>query len=137
MKFILVYAAVLYLAFLFFGFFLTNADAGSVTHSHNSITPQPVTPIPSTPTPEPKSITTPKEYVVPRVAGTDAPIRYQEAKPCGDLLALCQRSCKERGSMYRFTCLGEDFASFNQRYRCQCADELFSQAPDSSLQVSP
>ena len=132
MKFILAYATALYLAVFCFGLYLTSAHGGSVTHSRNPAPPQPVTPIPSTPTPEPKSITTPPEYVVPRHARTDAPARYQEVKPCKEFLTICQKSCADRGDMYRFTCTGETFASFSQRYRCQCGDELFaSDSPDT------
>ncbi|MGD9949820.1 MAG: hypothetical protein AB7U29_15270 [Desulfobulbus sp.] len=70
--------------------------------------------------------TTPKEYIVPRIASTSAPLRKREPKTCREYLAICERSCKERGTMFRFQCIGQDFQPFQDHYRCQCAEDSSS-----------
>lgn len=70
--------------------------------------------------------TTPKEYVVPRTAKTESLEKIRESKSCKDYLAICERSCKERGSMFKFQCIGQDFQPFEDHSRCTCADELYS-----------
>lgn len=64
-------------------------------------------------------------YIVPRIARTDPPKRIQESKPCRDYLSICERSCKERGNLVRFTCLEKDFQPMeDRRFNCQCFDDL-------------
>jgi hypothetical protein len=68
---------------------------------------------------------TPKGYVVPRVSSTDAPLRHRNAKSCGQYLSLCERSCSERGSLFKFQCIGQEFQPFDDHFRCQCGDDAF------------
>lgn len=68
--------------------------------------------------------TTPKEYVVPRVSSTDAPLRKRASKSCREYLAICERSCGERGGMFKFQCIGKDFQPFKDHFRCFCSDDL-------------
>ena len=60
----------------------------------------------------------------PHISRTDAPMRIKEAKPCREYLALCERSCRERGDMFKFTCIGQDFQPYDDHFRCQCFDDL-------------
>ncbi|MDD2307857.1 MAG: hypothetical protein PHP53_24350 [Prolixibacteraceae bacterium] len=82
----------------------------------------------------------PQEYVVPRISSTGAPLRKREPKSCREYLAICERSCKERGDMFKFQCIGQDFQPFQDHSRCQCADDMFPQVVSrnrfESLQVS-
>ena len=71
--------------------------------------------------------TTPKEYVVPRISSTDAPLRKRVSKSCREYLTICERSCKERGTMFKFQCIGKDFQPFQDHSRCQCADDMYYQ----------
>lgn len=75
--------------------------------------------------------TTPKEYVVPRTAKTESLEKIRESKSCEEYLSICKRSCKERGSMFKFQCIGQEFQPFEDHSRCTCADDLYSrrQAP--------
>jgi hypothetical protein len=69
----------------------------------------------------------PQQYTVPRIAITSPSMKIKESKPCREYLAICERSCKERGSMFKFQCLGQDFQPFQDHFRCTCADDLFAQ----------
>ncbi|MGD9950066.1 MAG: hypothetical protein AB7U29_16555 [Desulfobulbus sp.] len=71
--------------------------------------------------------TTPKEYIVPRISSTDAPLRRRDSKSCREYLAICERSCKERGTLFKFQCIGRDFQPFQDHSRCQCADDMYHQ----------
>lgn len=69
--------------------------------------------------------TTPKEYVVPYTTKSEAQEKIRESKSCREYLAICERSCKERGNMFKFQCIGQDFQPFEDHFRCTCADDLF------------
>lgn len=50
---------------------------------------------------------------------------YSEAsKSCKEYLSICTESCKNRGDLFRFYCLGPGFNPDSERYRCQCGDDL-------------
>ncbi len=83
-------------------------------------------PTPSAPPQYSNSSTTPREYVVPRISRTDAPQRIRESKSCREYLTICERSCKDRGEMFKFACIGQDFQPFEDHSRCTCADDLFA-----------
>jgi len=70
---------------------------------------------------------TPKGYVVPRVSSTDAPLRHRNAKSCRQYLTVCEKSCSERGSMFKFQCIGQEFQPYEEHFRCQCGDDAFQQ----------
>lgn len=64
-------------------------------------------------------------YIVPRIARTDPPLKIRESKPCREYLSICERSCKERGNLVRFSCMEKDFQpTENKRFNCQCFDDL-------------
>ena len=68
----------------------------------------------------------PKEYVVPRISRTDTPQKIRESKSCREYLSICERSCRDRGDMFKFACIGQDFQPFEDHSRCTCADDLFA-----------
>ena len=68
----------------------------------------------------------PKEYVVPRTAKTESLQKVVESKSCKQYLDICERSCKERGSMFKFQCIGQEFPPFEDHSRCTCADDLYA-----------
>lgn len=70
--------------------------------------------------------TTPKEYVVPRISKTHALERIRESKSCREYLSICERSCKDRGDMFKFACIGQEFQPFEDHSRCTCADDLYA-----------
>lgn len=82
---------------------------------------------------EPHYTVTPKEYVVPRATTTDARIRIRDSKSCGEYLAICERSCKDRGALFKFQCIGQDFQPYNDHSRCICADDLFARGESAAL----
>ncbi len=87
--------------------------------------------------PKPASVqktTVPQHYTVPRVAKTDTPLRARQPKSCQEYLAICERSCQDRGTMFKFQCIGKDFQPFQNHFRCQCADDL-NQGSTPSIQV--
>jgi hypothetical protein len=112
---IIVYATGVYLTFIFCGLHLAHGEevpglpAGP--NEKYSVT----------------TVTTPKEYTVPRISSTDAPLRKRDSKSCREYLTICERSCKERGTLFKFQCIGQDFQPFEDHSRCQCADDLYSQ----------
>ena len=69
---------------------------------------------------------TPKGYVVPRVSSTDAPLRHRNAKSCRQYLTVCEKSCNERGSLFKFQCIGQEFQPYEEHFRCQCSDDVAS-----------
>ncbi|MBM9615277.1 hypothetical protein JWJ90_13415 [Desulfobulbus rhabdoformis] len=80
---------------------------------------------------------TPQQYVVPRISSSTAPLRKRISKSCHEYLNICERSCKERGSLFKFQCIGKDFQPFQDHSRCICADDLQYQRRGSrSEQVS-
>ncbi len=114
-KKIVLYAAGVYLTFICAGLYL----------AHGGETP----PAPPAAPPIPKqagTATTPKEYVVPTITRTDAPQRIRESKSCREYLTICERSCADRGDMFKFACIGQEFQPFEDHYRCTCADDLFA-----------
>ncbi len=82
---------------------------------------------------EPRYTVTPKEYVVPRATTTDARIRIRDSKSCGEYLSICERSCKDRGALFKFQCIGQDFQPYNDHSRCICADDLFARSESAAL----
>lgn len=92
--------------------------------AHGKEAPAPSSP-PATPS-QPSNATTPREYVVPRISRTDAPERIRESKSCQEYLSICERSCKDRGEMFKFACIGQDFQPFEDHSRCTCADDLYA-----------
>ena len=70
--------------------------------------------------------TTPKDYVVPTITRTDPPEKIRESKSCREYLTICERSCKDRGEMFKFACIGQDFQPFEDHSRCTCADDLYA-----------
>ena len=116
---------------LFFGAGLYLAH-GEENPPSTTSTPAP----PPTPT-QPSNATTPKEYVVPRISRTDTPQRIRESKSCREYLSICERSCKDRGEMFKFACIGQDFQPFEDHSRCTCADDLYArrEAPRQEVQV--
>lgn len=49
----------------------------------------------------------------------------EPAKSCREYLTTCEKSCSNRGDMFRFLCLGQQYNPDSERYRCQCGDEAF------------
>lgn len=92
-----IYAAVVYIVFLTFGYF--------INHSHGQET-------------NPESIAWPRISV--SYTGKVPP----PSKSCREYLTICEKSCTSRGDMFRFLCLGQGFNPDSERYRCQCADDL-------------
>jgi outer membrane receptor for Fe3+-dicitrate len=61
----------------------------------------------------------------PIVARTDSTPRTAPNRTCSEYLNICEISCKDRGKMARFLCLGADFNFWKQnRYNCECFDEI-------------
>ena len=75
---------------------------------------------------QPSNATTPRHYVVPRISRTDPPQKIRESKSCREYLTICERSCKDRGEMFKFACIGQDFQPFEDHFRCTCADDLYA-----------
>ncbi len=86
------------------------------------------------PAPVQKSTTVLQHYTVPRVAKTDTPLRARQPKSCREYLTICERSCQDRGTMFRFQCIGKEFQPFQNHFRCQCADDL-NQGATQPIQV--
>ena len=84
------------------------------------------TPAPSSPPQHSNGSAFPKEYVVPRISRTDTPERIRQSKSCREYLSICERSCKDRGEMFKFACIGQDFQPFEDHSRCTCADDLYA-----------
>ncbi|MDD2466670.1 MAG: hypothetical protein PHI97_21945 [Desulfobulbus sp.] len=127
MKTIILYAIGVYLTFLCFGLYLNNV--------HGEETGQGVPSVPNQPSADKGYGFTPKEYVVPRIASTDAPLRHRNAKSCRQYLTSCEKSCSERGSLFKFQCIGQDFQPFDDHFHCTCADDLFARGDSSSLKT--
>ena len=123
---VLVYATGLYVTFLGFGLYLAHGEE-----------------VPGLPAGPNQSYsvntgpTTPKEYVVPRISSTDAPLRKRVSKSCREYLTICERSCKERGTLFKFQCIGKDFQPFQDHFRCQCADDMYYQQLARKQQAEP
>jgi hypothetical protein len=109
----LLYVLGVYLSFLCFGVYLKTAHGEEV----------PAQPAPVQPAPEANTGTF-LQGGFPYVAHTDAPLRIKPAKPCREYLTLCERSCRDRGDMFRFVCIGQDFQPYDDHFRCQCFDDL-------------
>lgn len=92
-----------------------------LAHGEETTSPAP----PPTPA-QPSNATTPPHYVVPRISRTDTPQRIRESKSCREYLSICERSCKDRGEMFKFACIGQDFQPFEDHFRCTCADDLYA-----------
>ena len=93
----ILYAIGLYLATIFFGFYLNHAHGEEANPENNSW---------------------------PRIAGNYTGKIQPPLKSCQQYLTICQNSCRDRGEMFRFLCLGQGFIPESERYRCQCGDEL-------------
>lgn len=116
-KKILLYAAGVYLTFICSGLYL----------AHGEETAQGLPPGPNPPLSSNSYGSVPKHYVVPYVTKTDPLMRRRESKSCREYLALCERSCRERGTLFKFQCIGQDFQPFQDHFRCTCADDLYVQ----------
>ncbi len=115
----LIFSICVFLCFLCFGFYLNQA--------HSEETAQSLPPVPTQSNAENSYGFAPKGYVVPRISSTDAPLRHRNAKTCSQYLSLCERSCSERGSLFKFECIGQDFQPFENHFRCQCGDDALQQ----------
>jgi hypothetical protein len=62
---------------------------------------------------------------IPYIIHTDpTPRPVQPSRTCKEYLNICEQSCKDRGKMARFLCLGADFNVWKQnRYNCECFDD--------------
>jgi len=108
-----------YLTFLCAAFYLSTA--------HGEETAQGLPPGPNQSSSDNGYGYTPKGYVVPRVSSTDAPLRHRNAKSCRQYLTVCEKSCNDRGSLFKFQCIGQEFQPFDEHFRCQCGDDAFQQ----------
>lgn len=61
---------------------------------------------------------------IPRISKTESPMKIRETKSCKEYLSICERSCNDRGSLYKFQCTGQDFQPFDDHSFCQCADDI-------------
>ncbi|ADW16588.1 hypothetical protein Despr_0406 [Desulfobulbus propionicus DSM 2032] len=112
------------LAFLnIFGFGLNSANGG-VTYSRTPSTPQSSSASASNPAQDTPGNTGTFGGGFPYTTTTSPSMRIKQAKPCREYLAICERSCAERGDMFRFVCIGQDFQPFDEHFRCQCGDDL-------------
>ena len=102
----ILYAIGLYLATLCFGFYLNNAH-GEQENIEN--TPW------------------------PRIAGSYTGKIPPPSKSCREYLTICQNSCRDRGEMFRFLCLGQGFNPDSERYRCQCGDDITGKEQNAVL----
>lgn len=49
---------------------------------------------------------------------------YTPGKTCREYLAICERSCRERGDMIKFACIEKNFQVWeNKRFNCLCYDD--------------
>ena len=94
----ILYAIGLYLALLCFGFYLNTAHGQARDEIHSNW-----------------------PHASTGYSGRIPP----PSKTCREYLSLCERSCSDRGDLYRFQCLGKGFQPDAQRYRCQCGDDAF------------
>ena len=107
-----------YLTFLCSGFYLSTA--------HGEETTQGLPPWPNQSSGKGYGYT-PKGYVVPQITSTDSPLRHRNAKSCRQYLTVCEKSCSERGSLFKFQCIGQEFQPYEEHFRCQCGDDAFQQ----------
>lgn len=103
--------------FLFFGVGLYLA--------HGEETPQGLPSGPNKPLQPNGSGGFPQHYTVPRISRTDPLMRKRDSKTCQEYLAICERSCRERGTLFKFQCIGQEFQPFEDHFRCTCADDFF------------
>lgn len=106
---ILLYAAGVYVTVITAGVYLAHAEEVPALPAGPNATYEPGTP---------------QEYVVPRISSTDAPLRRRDAKSCHEYLSICERSCKERGGMFKFQCIGQSFQPFRRHYACLCSEDV-------------
>lgn len=45
-------------------------------------------------------------------------------RTCRVILDICELSCKDRGKIYKFQCIGENYPPQGSQYRCICGDEI-------------
>jgi hypothetical protein len=100
MKFIFLYALGVYLIFICTGIHLNSAHGGGLPAQTDGF---------------------------PSIRSTEYPKHIEPAKSCGQYLTVCEKSCSNRGDLFRFLCLGQGFNPESQRYRCQCGDDAFQQ----------
>ena len=68
----------------------------------------------------------PQDYDVPRISKTMPAQPRRATKSCREYLSICERSCKDRGDLFKFACIGQDFQPFEEHCRCTCSDDLFA-----------
>jgi len=117
------YALGVYLTFLCCGVWLNTAHGG-VTYSRTPAAPQADPAAAPNPAPDTPGNTGTFGGGFPYSAKSSPSMRIKEAKPCREYLAICERSCRERGDMFRFVCIGQDYQPFDEHFRCQCGDDL-------------
>jgi len=65
--------------------------------------------------------------VWPYTSRTDAPMKMRPVKSCREYLSTCEKSCADRGNVFRFSCIGPDFQPYSDHSRCQCGEDAFLQ----------
>lgn len=114
---IILYSGVVYLLFIISGLYLAHGEeVTSLKLPNGSAFPQ--------------------EYDVPRISKTMPAQPRRATKSCREYLSICERSCKDRGDLFKFACIGQDFQPFEEHFRCTCSDDLFARrAPKQEMQV--
>lgn len=90
------YVLIIYLIFFCFDFFLDNAYGGPLQTQGG----------------------------FPSIRSTEAPRKIEPRKSCKEFLNICELSCKDRGSMYQFQCIGSNFLTSRINNICKCGDEI-------------
>jgi len=66
----------------------------------------------------------------------DHPRPLETALSCREYLSTCEKSCANRGGLFRFLCVGMNFNPDLDRYRCQCGDQAFeARAPKAEPKI--
>lgn len=65
----------------------------------------------------------------PHESKQSAKMNIRESKTCKEYLSICENSCKDRGTIFKFQCIGQDFQPFQEHSFCQCGDDIFRQTP--------
>lgn len=48
----------------------------------------------------------------------------ENKRSCRAILDICELSCKDRGKIYKFQCIGDNYPPQGLQYRCVCGDEI-------------
>lgn len=78
-----------------------------------------------------------KDFTVSRNSRTDTILRLQDSKHCTEYLSICEKSCIDRGDMFKFCCIGKNFQPFEQHYLCICGDDIFVRKEFSKQEHTP